>query len=216
MKGLLGINRAVDGLNNFIGRWVAWAIFGAVVISTVNAIIRKVLNTSLRIRGSKCSGCCSAQSSCFAPRGRFQSNEHIRIDVVSSFLSRQVLVDRRSRAPLLPHPDVPCDDVLLVAVLLPLAFSERAVHECRGAAGLSGQIPCATWVLAASPAGHIRVDQTHSDHARRTRRRVGRWPPRRLRKPRRSVYVKRSLKRRRHVREPRSNASSAAADDPPS
>lgn len=89
MQGLLGISRAIDGLNNLIGRWVAWAIFAAVVISTVNAIIRKVLNTSSNawlemqwVLFGAVFLLCAAWT--------LQANEHIRIDVVSSFLSKRV------------------------------------------------------------------------------------------------------------------------------
>lgn len=89
MQGLLGISRAVDGLNNLIGRLFAWAIFGAVVISTVNAIIRKLFNVSSNswlelqwvLFGAVFLLCCA---------WTLQSNEHIRIDVVSSFFSKRL------------------------------------------------------------------------------------------------------------------------------
>lgn len=89
MQGLLGISRAVDGLNNLIGRLFAWAIFGAVVISTVNAIVRKLFNVSSNswlelqwvLFGAVFLLCCA---------WTLQSNEHIRIDVVSSFFSKRL------------------------------------------------------------------------------------------------------------------------------
>lgn len=89
MKGLLGISRAVDGLNNLIGRWVAWAIFAAVAISTVNALVRKILNTSSNawlemqwVLFGAVFLLCAAWT--------LQANEHIRIDVVSSFFSKRL------------------------------------------------------------------------------------------------------------------------------
>ena len=89
MRGLLGISRAVDGLNSWVGRIVAWAIFGAVVISAVNALIRKIFNTSSNswlemqwvLFGAVFLLCAS---------WTLQANEHIRIDVVSSFFSKRL------------------------------------------------------------------------------------------------------------------------------
>ena len=43
---LLSFSRTVDRLSTRVGRVVAWAILIAVVVSAVNAIIRKVFNTS--------------------------------------------------------------------------------------------------------------------------------------------------------------------------
>ena len=46
MTGLLAISRVIDAVNGFIGRKVAWLILLAVIVATVNAIIRKVFNVS--------------------------------------------------------------------------------------------------------------------------------------------------------------------------
>jgi TRAP-type mannitol/chloroaromatic compound transport system permease small subunit len=43
---LLKLSKLIDGLNEFIGRHVAWLVLAAVLISAVNAIVRKALNTS--------------------------------------------------------------------------------------------------------------------------------------------------------------------------
>jgi TRAP-type mannitol/chloroaromatic compound transport system permease small subunit len=88
MQGLLGLSRAIDRINSAIGRVVAWAIFVAVVISAGNAIIRKVFSTSSNawleaqwVLFGACFLLCASWT--------MLSNEHIRIDVVSSFLSRK-------------------------------------------------------------------------------------------------------------------------------
>jgi TRAP-type mannitol/chloroaromatic compound transport system permease small subunit len=89
MQGLLGISRQIDGLNAWMGRIVAWGIFAAVMISAVNAIIRKIFNTSSNswlemqwvLFGAVFLICAS---------WTLQLNEHIRIDVVSSMLSKRV------------------------------------------------------------------------------------------------------------------------------
>jgi TRAP-type mannitol/chloroaromatic compound transport system permease small subunit len=88
MDGLLGVSRAIDRLNTAIGKVVAWAIFLAVVISAVNALVRKIFNTSSNswleaqwvLFGAVFLICAS---------WTLLSNEHIRIDVVSSMLSKR-------------------------------------------------------------------------------------------------------------------------------
>jgi TRAP-type mannitol/chloroaromatic compound transport system permease small subunit len=43
---LLTLSRLIDRLSEFIGRWLAWLVLVAVLISAGNAIVRKVFNTS--------------------------------------------------------------------------------------------------------------------------------------------------------------------------
>jgi TRAP-type mannitol/chloroaromatic compound transport system permease small subunit len=40
------LSRAIDRFSEFIGRWVAWLVLAAVLISAANAIVRKAFNTS--------------------------------------------------------------------------------------------------------------------------------------------------------------------------
>ena len=88
MDGLLKFSRAIDAVNTRIGRYVAWAILAAVIISTLNAIVRKVLgissNTWLELQWILFGAVfllCSPWT--------LLSNEHIRIDVVSSMLPKR-------------------------------------------------------------------------------------------------------------------------------
>ena len=46
MSALLNLSRAVDRLNEFVGRWVSWLVLAAVLISATNAIVRKAFNYS--------------------------------------------------------------------------------------------------------------------------------------------------------------------------
>ena len=46
MSPLLTLSRAIDRFSEFIGRWVAWLVLVAVLISAANAIVRKLFNTS--------------------------------------------------------------------------------------------------------------------------------------------------------------------------
>ena len=46
MAPLLTLSRLIDRCSEFIGRWVAWLVLAAVLISALNAIVRKAFNTS--------------------------------------------------------------------------------------------------------------------------------------------------------------------------
>jgi TRAP-type mannitol/chloroaromatic compound transport system permease small subunit len=46
MASLLALARRIDALSEFVGRWVAWLVLAAVLISALNAVVRKVFNTS--------------------------------------------------------------------------------------------------------------------------------------------------------------------------
>lgn len=46
MGALLKLSKLIDGLNEFVGRHVAWLVLAAVLISAINAIVRKAFNTS--------------------------------------------------------------------------------------------------------------------------------------------------------------------------
>ncbi|MET0192125.1 MAG: TRAP transporter small permease subunit [Hyphomicrobiaceae bacterium] len=89
MKGLLRFSRAVDAFNTHVGRFVAWAILAAVLVSAVNATVRKVFNTSsnswLEIQWVLFGAVfllCSAWT--------LLSNEHIRIDIVNNAFPKRV------------------------------------------------------------------------------------------------------------------------------
>lgn len=89
MDGLLGLSRAIDAINSRIGRIVAWAILAAVLISSVNAIVRKVFDTSSNAWLEMQWVLFGAVFLLCAP-WTLMSNEHIRIDIVSSLLSRRL------------------------------------------------------------------------------------------------------------------------------
>ncbi len=46
MSALLSLSRLIDRGSEFVGRWVAWLVLVAVLISAANAIVRKAFNTS--------------------------------------------------------------------------------------------------------------------------------------------------------------------------
>ena len=46
MSSLLPLSRLIDRMSEFIGRWVAWLVLAAVLVSAANAISRKLFNLS--------------------------------------------------------------------------------------------------------------------------------------------------------------------------
>ncbi len=46
MAPLLSLSRLIDRMTEWIGRWVAWLVLAAVLISAINATVRKAFNTS--------------------------------------------------------------------------------------------------------------------------------------------------------------------------
>lgn len=94
MPTLLSLSRLIDRLSELIGRWVAWLILAAVLISTANAIVRKAFdissNSFLEIQWYLFSGAFLLGAGYTLMR-----QEHVKIDVISSHLSkrRQIWVD---------------------------------------------------------------------------------------------------------------------------
>ena len=46
MTALLKLSRLIDAISEFVGRWVAWLVLLAVLISAVNAVVRKAFDMS--------------------------------------------------------------------------------------------------------------------------------------------------------------------------
>lgn len=94
MRALLKFSNAVDWLNTQVGKSVIWLILASTVISGLNAVVRKVFNVSsnayLEVQWYLFAG-----SFLLAAGYTLLNNEHVRIDVVSSHLSKrgQIWVD---------------------------------------------------------------------------------------------------------------------------
>ncbi len=89
LRALLPVSQGIDALNRRLGRWVAWLIFAAVVVSTVNATVRKVLDTSSNAWLELQWVLFSAVFLLCSP-WTLLSNEHIRIDIVNHQLPKQL------------------------------------------------------------------------------------------------------------------------------
>src|SRR5262249_3083996 len=94
MRGLLKLSGAIDWLNAQVGKWVIWLILGSTLISAINAIVRKAFNPSsnayLEVQWYLFAGAFLLASGYTLLHG-----EHVKIDVVSSHLSKrkQIWID---------------------------------------------------------------------------------------------------------------------------
>ena len=88
MRALLKFSNAVDWLNTQIGKYVIWLILASTVISGVNAVVRKVFNMSSNAY-LEVQWYFFAASFLIAAGYTLLNNEHVRIDVISSRLSKR-------------------------------------------------------------------------------------------------------------------------------
>ncbi len=86
MKHLLKLSAQIDKLNEGVGSLAIWAVLAAVLVSAVNALVRKMFNTSsnafLELQWYLFSAIfllCAGYT--------LLRNEHVRIDIISSRLS---------------------------------------------------------------------------------------------------------------------------------
>ena len=89
MQSLLTISRGIDAFTRWLGKRLAWLILVAVVVSALNAIVRKSFDTSSNswlelqwVLFSIVFLLCSAWT--------LLDNEHIRIDIVNNLLPPKV------------------------------------------------------------------------------------------------------------------------------
>ena len=88
MRALLALSRVIDAINRRIGKWLAWALLAAVLLSAGNAVVRKLFdmssNTWLELQWILFSVVfllCSPWT--------LLSNEHIRIDIINNMLPKR-------------------------------------------------------------------------------------------------------------------------------
>lgn len=85
------LSRAIDRLSEFVGRWVAWLVLAAVLVSAVNASVRKAFsfssNAFLEIQWYL-----FAAIFLLAAGYTLLRQEHVRIDVVLSRFSKRTQI----------------------------------------------------------------------------------------------------------------------------
>ncbi|MBW3096369.1 TRAP transporter small permease subunit [Pseudohoeflea coraliihabitans] len=88
MTVLLAFSRAIDRVNEFIGRNVAWLILASVLISAGNAIMRKTFDISSNA-WLEVQWYLYGTAFLLAAAYTLKRNEHVRIDFVSNMLSKR-------------------------------------------------------------------------------------------------------------------------------
>lgn len=131
MSSLLSLSRLIDRLNEFVGRWVAWLVLAAVLISTANAVVRKAFNYSSN-------GLLEIQWYLFAAVFMLAAGytllrqEHVRIDVISGRFSKrtQIWIDLVGLVFfLLPFV------VVVMGLVMPLVIRAYETNEMSSNAG---------------------------------------------------------------------------------
>ena len=145
LKALLPLTRAIDAMNTWLGRRLAWLILAAVIVSAVNATIRKVFDTSSNswlelqwVLFSIVFLLCSPWT--------LLSNEHIRIDIVNQMLPKTVRnwIDTIGHAFfLLPL----C--VIMITTGIPFFYRSVEINEQSGNAGGLPQWPSKALIMIA-------------------------------------------------------------------
>ena len=131
MSSLLPISRLIDRMSEFLGRWVAWLVLAAVVISATNAAVRKGFNVSsnayLEIQWYL-----FAAVFLLASGYTMLRQGHVRIDVISGHFSKrtQIWIDIIGICVFL-FPFV----VAVIRLSVPLVLRAYDTHEMSSNAG---------------------------------------------------------------------------------
>ncbi|MBI1907515.1 MAG: TRAP transporter small permease subunit [Rhodocyclales bacterium] len=88
MNSLLKLSRLIDAVSRMVGKGIIWLILAAVLISAINAIMRKAFNVGsnayLEIQWYL-----FAAVFLLGAGQAFMQNAHVRVDVVANMLSRR-------------------------------------------------------------------------------------------------------------------------------
>ena len=143
MQSLLNLSRAIDAFTRWVGRRLAWLILVAVVVSALNAIVRKSFDTSSNswlelqwVLFSIVFLLCSSWT--------LLDNEHIRIDIVNNLLPKQV----RSSIDLIGHVFflIPLTIVMIITGG-PFFMRSVEINEQSGNAGGLPQWPAKSLII---------------------------------------------------------------------
>jgi TRAP-type mannitol/chloroaromatic compound transport system permease small subunit len=85
---LLGVSRVIDAINFRIGKTLAWLILAAVIVSAVNAVIRKLFDVSSN-SWLELQWVLFGAVFLIVASWTLLENEHIRIDIVNNMLSQR-------------------------------------------------------------------------------------------------------------------------------
>ena len=143
MNGLLRLSAIIDAINRTIGKWLAWFIMVAVIVSAANATVRKVFDTSSNSWLELQWVLFSVVFLLCAP-WTLLDNEHIRIDIVNNMLPQRV----RNWIDLIGHALflLPLT-IIMVVTGIPFFLRSWEINEQSGNAGGLPQWPAKSLVM---------------------------------------------------------------------
>jgi TRAP-type mannitol/chloroaromatic compound transport system permease small subunit len=143
LKALLPVTRVIDAATTWIGKRLAWLILAAVVVSALNATVRKIFDTSSNswlelqwVLFSIVFMLCSPWT--------LLANEHIRIDIVNNLLPKWL----RSTIDLVGHTFflLPLT-IIMIITGIPFFFRSFEINEQSGNAGGLPQWPSKALIM---------------------------------------------------------------------
>ena len=143
MQSLLTLSRAIDAFTRWTGKRLAWLILLAVIVSAVNATVRKVFDTSSNswlelqwLLFSIVFLLCSSWT--------LLDNEHIRIDIVNNMLPKKL----RDSIDLVGHL-LFLIPLTIVMIITGVPFFQRSyeINEQSGNAGGLPQWPAKSLIM---------------------------------------------------------------------
>ncbi len=143
LKGLLPVSRAVDAFTTWLGKRLAWLILAAVLVSAINATVRKLFDTSSNawlelqwVLFGIVFLLCSPWT--------LLANEHIRIDIVNNLMPKRV----RNWIDVVGHSLFLAPwCILMVVTAAPFFWRSFMINEQSGNAGGLPQWPSKSLVL---------------------------------------------------------------------
>lgn len=137
LKQLLPLARTIDSINRLVGRYVAWGILIAVLVSSANAVVRKTLDTSSN-SWLELQWILFAMVFLLCSPWTLLSNEHIRIDIVNNLMPKWM----RNTIEVVGHAFflLPLC-IIMIVTAVPFFLKSFAVNEQSGNAGGLPQWP---------------------------------------------------------------------------
>jgi len=143
LKALLPVTRVVDAVTTWIGKRVSWLILAAVVVSALNASVRKIFDTSSNswlelqwVLFSVVVLLCSPWT--------LLANEHIRIDIVNNMLPKRL----RDSIDVVGHAFFLAPlAIIMIITGIPFFLRSVEINEQSGNAGGLPQWPAKALVM---------------------------------------------------------------------
>src|SRR5664279_1392274 len=143
LKALLPVTRAIDAFTTWMGKRIAWLILAAVVVSALNASVRKIFDTSSNswlelqwVLFSIVVLLCSPWT--------LLANEHIRIDIVNNMLPKRL----RDSIDVVGHAFFLAPlAIIMIITGIPFFLRSIEINEQSGNAGGLSQWPAKALIM---------------------------------------------------------------------